>query len=317
MASENVEERTGVNIDESEAAATAQAAIAEAKECLPPSQVVIDLLSIGVCVRCIFRLFGVRGQASYSCSLLSSSFLYSVIEQQSNVVEDGVAEQKDLNSYDSVQIKLESFCSICLGILQFSYSEGTDVFVKKDQVSEFAAAIAQTVKNEAYEINSFALEISVPAIVVANEHAIRLYMKRKYGSELWFQDKPQNGHISLTEALKFSITNSLESLLGAKYEASSFHIHLTYTHTTVSLGITDSQKSDQDHKRRKTGAENTYYTVASNGRERAENANSEAGAVVDEDSEHFKSPPQKVKEPCCLTRHCYRTPVYIGGRYLK
>ncbi|PIA32892.1 hypothetical protein AQUCO_04300078v1 [Aquilegia coerulea] len=308
MASENEEERTGVNIDEAEAAeATAQASIAEAKECLPPSHVVMDLLSIGVCSRCIMRFFGVRGHVSYS------------EEESKIVVEDGVKEEKDLNSYDSFQMELESFCCICLGVLQFSYSEGKDVLVKRDNVSEFALAVAETVKNEGYEIDSFSLEISVPPIILANEHAIWLYMKRKYGSELWFQDKLQNGHISLKEALKFSITNSLESLLGAKHEASSFHIRLTYTHSNVSLGITDSQKTDQDHKRRKTGAEDNYYTVASNGRECAENSNGEASAVVDglQDSEHLKSPPEKVKEPCCLTRHCNRTPVYIGGRYLK
>ncbi|KAF6172550.1 hypothetical protein GIB67_007063 [Kingdonia uniflora] len=33
--------------------------------------------------------------------------------------------------------------------------------------------------------------------------------------------------------------------------------------------------------------------------------------------DRFKSPPEKVNQPCCLVFHCQRTPIYIGGRYLK
>lgn len=38
-------------------------------------------------------------------------------------------------------------------------------------------------------------------------------MKKKYGSEGWFQEKFLAEHISVKDALKLSITSSLETLL--------------------------------------------------------------------------------------------------------
>lgn len=41
----------------------------------------------------------------------------------------------------------------------------------------------------------------------------RLYMKRKYGTEPWFQGGPFSQSISAKDALKFSLAKPLETLL--------------------------------------------------------------------------------------------------------
>lgn len=44
----------------------------------------------------------------------------------------------------------------------------------------------------------------------------RLYMKRKYGTETWFQGGPFSQSISAKDALKFSLAKPLETLLVSK-----------------------------------------------------------------------------------------------------
>ncbi|KAL5706280.1 tRNA pseudouridine(55) synthase [Ranunculus cassubicifolius] len=266
------------------------AAIAASIKYLPPIQPIQDLLSKQVCVRCILRLFGVRGTI-YSYSSLSPSSLCSAIEKSNSTVEN------DSNS-----------CSICLGILQFcSTSQGEEISVKKNQVCDFTESIAKIVKREGFQISDFAIEISVPQIILDNQTATWLYMRMKYGSEPWFQEQL---HVSVKDALKLSITKSLETFLDAKYGASSFHIHLKYTENKTLLGNSDSLERNQDHKRRKTGIEDNLNNVAV-----AEFDNGEVRVILD--SKHDVSTLDQVKEPCLLMCHCYRTPTYIGGRYLK
>ncbi|KAL5706279.1 tRNA pseudouridine(55) synthase [Ranunculus cassubicifolius] len=229
------------------------AAIAASIKYLPPIQPIQDLLSKQVCVRCILRLFGVRGTI-YSYSSLSPSSLCSAIEKSNSTVEN------DSNS-----------CSICLGILQFcSTSQGEEISVKKNQVCDFTESIAKIVKREGFQISDFAIEISVPQIILDNQTATWLYMRMKYGSEPWFQEQL---HVSVKDALKLSITKSLETFLNYCGEnAGGQTCRLIAVNNTLKL-IT-----------------NRYHNFC---------------CAFD------------VKEPCLLMCHCYRTPTYIGGRYLK
>ncbi|KAF6172551.1 hypothetical protein GIB67_007064 [Kingdonia uniflora] len=222
------------------------------------SDAVRDLLSIGVCARCIFRLFGVD-QRVYSCSFLSPAIFGSLIEAPRGshecMVKEGFKENEGLEKRELVQeAEIEpSYCCICLGILQFSYREEKTALVKRGCVSEFTTTIAELVKQEGHELDSFSLEISTPAVIVANERSTRLYMKKKYGSELWFQEKFLTKLLSVKDALTLSITNSLETLLGVKVGIGSFVIRLSYTHTKVRLELPNLLGRDQGCKKKKTG----------------------------------------------------------------
>lgn len=77
-------------------------------------------------------------------------------------------------------------------------------------------------------------------------------------------------------------------------------------------------------KRRKTGAGNGLNTIDDD--IKCSGPPIEAGAVVErsfvslqanESSECLKLPLGQSNEPCCLEFHCYRTQIYVGGRYLK
>nr|POE58053.1 hypothetical protein CFP56_60001 [Quercus suber] len=130
-----------------------------------PSHAVKDLLSAGVCTRCILWLFGIRGNI-YSISAISPSILNLVIGEQRH--------DEDISS--------------------------------NSKESEFE-------EREGYQIDSFSLEVSVPPIIPENEHSVRLYVKRKYGTEHWFQGGPFSQSISVEDALKFSLAKPLETLL--------------------------------------------------------------------------------------------------------
>ncbi|XP_043714338.1 tRNA pseudouridine synthase Pus10 isoform X2 [Telopea speciosissima] len=287
--------------------------IGEAIPSLPP-HVVKDLLSIGVCVRCIFRFFGVRGCA-YSClSLLPSDLHHSSVEESKDSHDCSVGfcfkASENLNCVLAFQESEDEpvFCSICLGILQFAYSKEKEMLVKKDSASEFAVSIAELVKQEGHQIESFSLEVSVPPIILANERAIWLYMKTKYGSESWFQEKLLTEHTSVKDALKLSIMDSLGSFLAINNGVSSLRIRLTYTHAKASLNLQNILERDQGCKRRKTGSEDNLVAPGS---EFSEQSAREADAVFRRSldglpdhlfCERFTLPPERYSRNVSQTR---------------
>ncbi|KAK9129336.1 hypothetical protein Sjap_009823 [Stephania japonica] len=279
-----------------------------------PSHVLRDLLSIGVCVRCILRLLGVRGHV-YSCSSLSSSILCTVVEESKPVCGD--AEDSNV-----------LFCSVCMGILQFSNVGEGGVLVRRDGAHDFAVSVAEFAKRDGHDIDGFAIEISIPSIILANEHAARLYMTKKYGSEIWFKEKLHNDSITVKDALRLSVTNSLETLLGIKSGIDSFQIRLTYTHTKASPNIPKFAEalSLRMESGGTTDASSSIDEFQINGSEDSEHTSGVADSVIKkclnskqdkEFCEHFESPLTKVNRPCQLELHCHRAPIYIGGRYLK
>lgn len=65
------------------------------------------------------------------------------------------------------------FCSLCLGILQFSYFDDRKTLVKKDTPDDMAVLIADLVKAQGHQIDSFSLEVSIPPVILENESSIQ------------------------------------------------------------------------------------------------------------------------------------------------
>lgn len=279
-----------------------------------PSHVVKDLVSIGVCRRCIFRLFGIQ-EDIYSCSSLSPSILSSVLGEH----EDSSGRPT------SVELEVEAvLCTLCLGILQFTYCDDKEMVVKKS-TNDMAVAISELVKREGYQIDSFSLEVSIPPIILENEHLIWLYMKSKYGSELWFQGRSLSQCISAKDALKLYLTKPLETLFDCKSGISAFRIRLTYTHSKAPKMVQSVAVSKQGCKRRNTGTGNSAHSIDDSVVGDIE-CSSLADVTIERSfdglqdngsSQCFKFPLEKVNEACQLVLLCYRTPIYFGGRYLK
>lgn len=178
-----------------------------------PSHIVKDLLSVGVCPQCIFRLFGVGGNI-YSCSALSQLLSRSVLgDQRHTIGHIGSEEHKDSSSLpSSEESEVEAvLCNLCLGILQFTYCDEKGMLVKQS-ANEMAVTISEFVKREGHQIDSFSLEVSIPPIVLESEHSVWLYLQRKYGSDPWFQGGSLPKCISAKDALKFYLAKPLETL---------------------------------------------------------------------------------------------------------
>ncbi|KAL6882633.1 hypothetical protein ACP4OV_011323 [Aristida adscensionis] len=263
------------------------AALAEARSILeraaassfPPLHAVHHLLSVGVCVRCILRLCGAYSSAC-SCPSLTASVLHSFLEERDDSVKGGSCPCLSTD---------DAYCSICLGVL-------------------------------------------LP--VCHQVRAVRLYMQRKYGNESWFKDKTFSQQtMSVKEALRLLIVPSLEKETNAKYGNNSFRIRLTYTHNDASQKLQCLLPNDHSH-RRKTESRNgrASYSEAHKGNSTNDNDKhiiSESDSFVyktlllleaTKDQEFcnlFQLPPEKVSTPCHLVISCLRSPVYIGGRYLK
>lgn len=70
----------------------------------------------------------------------------------------------------SEQLEVEAvLCTLCLGILQFTYCDDKEMVVKKS-TNDMAVAISELVKREGYQIDSFSLEVSIPPLILENEH---------------------------------------------------------------------------------------------------------------------------------------------------
>ncbi|KAJ7957934.1 Pseudouridine synthase family protein [Quillaja saponaria] len=295
-----------------------------------PSHAVKELLSLGVCVRCIFRLFGIQGPI-YGHSLLSPSILSSILGELTVSEEDNVGNvlQKCENAtgltFEELQRKV---CCLCLGILQFTFYDDREVLVKKDSPKNLASLIGDMVKQEGHQIDSFSLEVSMPPDILENDQSIWLHMKTKYVSEPWFQEKLCSKCTTAKDALKYSIINSLENLLDSICSVSSFRIRLTYSHSKASEETEKISYRTEASKRRKTGTGNGVNIVDDFLLSRVQCADSFSDeTVVGErplnsmgDQESLKCCKlllEKANEPYHFAVLFYRTPIYFGGRYLK
>ncbi|VVA91980.1 unnamed protein product [Arabis nemorensis] len=238
------------------------------------SGAVKDLLSLGVCERCIFRLVAVEPFDS-DLSSVSASTLRSWLE-----VGDDEAGSSESRS------RCSRICIVCLGILQFVFSDAKQTLVKSDCGNGYAAKITELVKQDGHEVDSFGLEVSVPSIITENEREVLSYLKGKYSTEGWLQREK----ISVKDALKVLVLDPLKTLLGAKSDSSSFHIRLTYA--KASDMAQDASETTHERKRRKADEENGSNCMSTNSVE-------------------------KVSEPCILSVHCNKMPIFFSGRYFK
>ncbi|CAN6908956.1 unnamed protein product [Brassica oleracea] len=113
-----------------------------------------------------------------------------------------------------------------------------------------------------------------------------LYLKGKYSDEAWLQSEK----VSVKDALKVLVLDPLRASLGAKSDSSSFHIRLTYSQASdEAQGLSETK---HERKKRKTDEENGSNCMSEN-------------------------PFKKVSEPCILSVHCNKMPIFFGGRYFK
>nr|VDC98003.1 unnamed protein product [Brassica rapa] len=206
----------------------------EAARSLDPSAVK-DLLSLGVCERCILRLITVTTFDS-DLATVSSSTLRGWL---------GSGEEEAASPEMSI-------CIVCLGVLQFVFYDAKQTLVKmkSDCGSDHAAWITDLVKQQGHEFDSFGLEVSLPSTISENERAVLLYLKGKYSDEAWLLSEK----VSVKDALKVLVLDPLRASLGAKSDSSSFHIRLTY-----SKASDDAQGvSETTHERKKRKTDVVY-----------------------------------------------------------
>ncbi|KAL6652231.1 hypothetical protein ACP70R_011156 [Stipagrostis hirtigluma subsp. patula] len=291
---------------------------------LPPLHAVHHLLSVGVCVRCILRLFGAYSSAC-SCASLTASVLHSFLEEHDDSIKGGLCQCLSTDN---------AYCSVCLGVLlpACHQDEGTEtphgIFHHIDSISSM---ISQVVRSERYQVDEFSLEISLPPVITANERAVRLYMQKKYGNENWFKDKTFfQQTTSVKEALRLMIISSLEQEMNAKHGNNSFRIRLTYTHGDASQKLQSLLPNDNGRKRKtesRNGSDSfveAHNRNSANGNDKHTISESDSFILKTLEAIHdqefynlFQLPPSKVSKPCHLVTSCLRSPVYIGGRYLK
>ncbi|CAI9117046.1 OLC1v1018359C1 [Oldenlandia corymbosa var. corymbosa] len=278
-----------------------------------PTPAVKDLLSFGACCGCIFRVFGIY-ESIYSFPSMPTSSVSSILGEvfgpQVDMKDDVSGENDKLSIPSLLEPKV---CSICLGVLDFVYHDEQGILVRKDRASDLAQMIVEAVKQEYQLIDGFSLEVSLPPVVLENEQIVRLYMKKKYGSEEWFQGKSVPGHISVKDALKLAISVPLEISLGVKSNLSNFRIRLEYELSEKSTQTQDTKEITGCKRRKKEGTRNG--TDSNN--EFIELSKGFTKELVDHGSDDLNLLVKKGNQYFHLAVICYRCPIYIGGRYLK
>nr|CAB3485417.1 unnamed protein product [Digitaria exilis] len=288
-----------------------------AESSFPPLHAVHHLLSVGACVRCILRLLGAYSSAC-SCASLTASVLHSFLEEHDDSIKGGSCSCLSAD---------DSYCSVCLGVLLPAWHRDECLETPHTDISSMISGVVQ---KEGYQVDDFSLEISLPPVIAANERAVRLYMKQKFGNENWFKDKmfPQQ-IISVKEALRLLMVPTLEKQMNAKHGNGSFRIRLTYTHDDASQKLYSLLPNEHSRKR-KTDVRNGSDTSSEAHKRNSADGNnkqiSESDSFIYKTLEGIKDqefcnliqlPPEKVSKPCHLMISCMRSPIYIGGRYLK
>ncbi|XP_057866056.1 uncharacterized protein LOC131073608 isoform X2 [Cryptomeria japonica] len=298
-----------------------------------PASALCDLLSAGVCLRCIFRIFSVDGDI-YSFSLPSTASLYSLLKPlitptELPKFEDDISSMEVKNVCSSTEEKevTNETCLVCLGILQ------TAILDQKKETTQckgnVAVLISEAVQHEGYQFDSFCLEVSIPPNTAIRDRALWLYVKQKYGTEEWFKNVSAINRPSVKEALKLSLIKPLEDLLGKNSDVnSSFRVALIYNHIGLSQEFNIEDSKENNGKRRKTGENNSFHNAANAAIHAARETVNGGGysaavqrilnSMSDDDfAKKYKFPPTKLSEPCKCEVICHRSSIYIGGRYLK
>ncbi|XP_006652642.2 tRNA pseudouridine synthase Pus10 [Oryza brachyantha] len=282
----------------------------------PPLHAVHHLLSVGVCVRCIFRLFGAFSSA-IPCLSLTASVLHSFLEEHEDSTKNGSC------SCLSTDV---ACCSICFGVLLPTcyQDDGTEPLHSVTPIDNVTSMISQTVLKEGHQIDEFSLEISLPAVIAANDRATRLYIKEKYGNADWFNEKIFSQTMSVKEALRMLLVPSLEKQMNVKHVSNSFRIRLTYTHEEASQKLLKLLPNDRGRKRKAESRDgkSTKRDSTDDDKHILSESDSFINKTLEgiEDQEFcslLQLPPEKVLKPCHLVISCQRSPIYIGGRYLK
>ncbi|CAK9201722.1 unnamed protein product [Sphagnum troendelagicum] len=313
-----------------------------------PSAIISDLLTLGVCVRCVFRFLNMRSvdfaAAIPSCYLLISHLQASMLDSgaQMNgsagtvpkVGTDSEPQCAVENSAHTIDGGIVEPCIVCLGILQVLDDNMYKESVSGTELQRYCYGakqkIVEAAHKEGHEFDSFCLEVSLPAICVVRERALWYYLKQKYPEEALFSHNHETDHIvTLKEAVKWSLIAPLELLLGAKFDSNSlFRIALLYKHPE-SLAELDflGGHVGGDAKRRRHGSVDSgppaglAAVAAARTAEAGESLTSVMRALAtmsyDSFSRTFTWPPSKPITPCELATMCWRMPVFVGGRYLK
>ncbi|KAL1561123.1 tRNA pseudouridine(55) synthase [Salvia divinorum] len=287
---------------------------------LPP-QVLKDLLSNGVCARCILKQFGLHehicSRPSVTTPLLSAILREVEEHGDAGAANGGVGESKGVID---VEKESQEVCRVCLGILQLLYIDDNGISVKKSHACDFAAAVADPVKQGGYQIDSFCLQVSLPSVVLDNEQAVWSYIKEKYSFETWLTEKFPSSCITVEDFLKLSITNPLEKLLDVKCNENSFRVQLTYTLSDALSEKEPISESNDCYKRRKIDATDLLKNSTDLQKVESHDLTSNSSNGCKDDRVGLsKFPLEKVNSngSCSLVFQCYKTSVYVGGRYLK
>lgn len=97
---------------------------------------------------------------------------------------------------------------------------------------------------------------------------------------------------------------------------------MTYTQSKPSNEPPNSAGKNEGCKRRKTGncegLDTVEHVIVGATPESIDLSTRNGNATLEgPTSECFNFPLEKVNKPCHLTFLCYRTPIFLGGRYLK
>lgn len=302
-----------------------------------PKAVVLELLRLRICLRCIFRFLSVRSPV-YSISLPTPATL---LDELSSV--NGNTPKEDLLKQTNAAVapaRETKPCLVCLGTLEHLDHKEEDIEGALQEsrdstdTGQYAVTcVSQAVREGGHQFDSFCLEISLPAVILVRERGLWCYLKDKYKEEGIFNGQDVTDHIiSLKEAMKWSLIDRLEQSLSVKFDANStYRIALVYKHPgSVSDNEFLAAAAGGDAKRRRQGtgqsdpSNNRGFAAVVAARATAE-AGESLGSVQrvlasmgnDLFMRRYVCPPSEVENPCQLTAMCWRNSIYLGGRYLK
>uniref|UniRef100_A0A0D9W586 tRNA pseudouridine(55) synthase n=3 Tax=Leersia perrieri TaxID=77586 RepID=A0A0D9W586_9ORYZ len=108
-----------------------------------------------------------------------------------------------------------------------------------------------------------------------------------------------------------------EAATNVKHGNNSFRIRLTYTHDEGSQKLLKLLSNNRGRKRKAESRDGSNTKRGSMDDDKQILSESDSFINRTLDGSLFQLPPEKVLEPCHLVLSCQRSPIYIGGRYLK
>ncbi|GAQ84635.1 hypothetical protein KFL_001980170 [Klebsormidium nitens] len=194
--------------------------------------------------------------------------------------------------------------------------------------SGLCTVIKAGVQKSGQQFEDLALELVLPQLVQVRQHALWAHLQQAMPDLPLLRGGCSEAVLPVKDALKHALSTRLEQTLGTKLDASSsVRCAISFSHPDNSAEVAAALSPAKQVARKRQKGNYGYWKRGGSPGENDDAARPEEslasvqkaldGLSPQETRNRLPWPPAEATAPCTVDVKCWRSPVFVGGRYLK